>query len=139
MSAETESRPTSVSSAGVPHAAPAGTTHARLQAWVDEVAALTEPDAIHWCDGSEAEWTSLTDRLVDAGTFTRLTAKPNSFHCTSDPSDVARVEDQTYICSVVEADAGATNNWMAPAEMKSLMTELYRGACTVARCTSSRS
>ncbi len=127
MSAETTSRPAPGMPASTPTAARAGTSHARLQAWVDEVAALTEPDAVHWCDGSEEEWRALTDRLVDAGTFTRLSAKPNSFHCASDPSDVARVEDRTFICSVDEADAGATNNWMAPAEMKSRMTELYRG------------
>jgi phosphoenolpyruvate carboxykinase (GTP) len=107
-----------------------GTTHARLAAWVAEVAELTQPDAVHWCTGSAKEWTELTDQLVAAGTFTRLddAKKPNSFHCASDPSDVARVEDRTFICSRDEADAGATNNWMAPAEMKELMTELYRGS-----------
>jgi phosphoenolpyruvate carboxykinase (GTP) len=106
------------------------TTHAGLRAWVDEVAALTEPDSIHWCDGSEEEWSALTDELVAAGTFVRLNAdkKPNSFWAASDPSDVARVEDRTYICSVDEADAGPTNHWMAPAEMKKLMGDLYRGS-----------
>ncbi len=129
MTAETTSPPSppaSRSAAGVEESY--RSTHARLQAWVDEVAALTEPAAIHWCDGSAQEWTALTDRLVDAGTFTRLDAKPNSYHCVSDPSDVARVEDRTYICSVDEADAGPTNNWMAPAEMKAIMTELFRGS-----------
>ncbi len=107
-----------------------GTTHAGLAAWVAEVAELTRPDSIHWCTGSDKEWTELTDQLVDAGTFTRLdpAKKPNSFHCASDPTDVARVEDRTFICSRDEADAGATNNWMAPAEMKAVMTELYRGS-----------
>src|SRR5580765_8178851 len=107
-----------------------GTTHSRLAAWVAEVAALTEPAAIHWCTGSDKEWTELTDQLVASGTFTRLDPdkKPNSFHCASDPTDVARVEDRTFICSRDEADAGATNNWMAPDEMKAIMTELYRGS-----------
>ncbi len=103
------------------------TSHRELQAWVDEVAALTEPAAVHWCDGSEREWAQLTDRLVEAGTFTRLSAKPNSFHCVSDPSDVARVEDRTFICTAEEEGAGPTNNWMAPGEMKATMTDLFRG------------
>jgi len=116
-----------VTSARPETAAP--TTHARLLAWVDEIAELTQPDAIHWCDGSESEWTRLTGELVANGTLVQLNPdlKPNSFWCASDPSDVARVEDRTYICSVDEADAGPTNNWMAPAQMKTLMTELYRG------------
>jgi phosphoenolpyruvate carboxykinase (GTP) len=107
-----------------------GTTHGRLQAWVDEVAALTEPDDIHWCDGSPDEWADLTERLVEAGTLVRLdpAKKPNSFWCASDPTDVARVEDRTFICSLLESDAGPTNNWMDPAAMKSTMTELYRGS-----------
>jgi len=105
------------------------TTHARLLAWVEEVAELTQPDRVHWCTGSDKEWQTLTDQLVEVGTFTRLDPekKPNSFHCASDPSDVARVEDRTFICSVEESDAGPTNNWMAPAEMKTIMTDLYRG------------
>nr|WP_323097383.1 phosphoenolpyruvate carboxykinase (GTP) [Intrasporangium sp. YIM S08009] len=106
------------------------TTHAGLAAWVDEVAALTQPRDIRWITGTPEEWTELTDQLVDAGTFVRLNEdkKPNSFYCKSDPSDVARVEDRTYICSVEEKDAGPTNNWMAPDEMKARMTELYRGS-----------
>ncbi len=104
--------------------------HPDLAAWVAEVAGLTRPDRIVWTDGSDAEWTGLTDRLVAAGTFTRLTGKTNSFHCGSDPSDVARVEDRTFICSVDEADAGATNNWMDPVEMKAIMTGLYDGCMT---------
>jgi len=104
--------------------------HAGLQAWVDEIAALTQPDQIHWCDGSDEEWTRLTDGLVETGTFVRLNddAKPNSFWAATDPSDVARVEDRTFICSVDEADAGPTNNWMDPGEMKATLTELYRGS-----------
>ncbi|KIQ10886.1 phosphoenolpyruvate carboxykinase (GTP) [Rhodococcus sp. MEB064] len=105
------------------------TTHAGLLAWVREVAELTQPDSIVFADGSDAEWSRLTDQLVDAGTFTRLNAdkKPNSFLGNSDPSDVARVESRTYICSHREIDAGPTNNWMAPDEMRSTMRELYRG------------
>ena len=109
-----------------------GTSHAGLQAWVDEVAALTTPDAIHWVDGSDEEWDALTTLLVESGTFTRLNAdkKPNSFHAASDPSDVARVEDRTYICSENEHDAGFTNNWKSPADMKAIMTDLYQGCMT---------
>src|SRR5689334_168499 len=105
------------------------TTHARLLAWVEEVAELTQPDRVHWCTGSDKEWTTLTDHLVETGTFTRLdpAKKPNSFHCASDPSDVARVEDRTYICSVDEKDCGPTNNWMDPGEMKAIMRKLYEG------------
>ena len=115
---------TSVATPGLENAP---TTHARLLAWVREMAELTTPDRVVWVDGSDEEWERLTQQLVDAGTFTRLDAKPNSFWCASDPSDVARVEDRTFICSVDEADAGPTNNWMAPDEMKARMTELYRG------------
>jgi phosphoenolpyruvate carboxykinase (GTP) len=98
--------------------------HARLLKWIEEVAALTTPDRIVWCDGSEAEWTGLTDALVESGALVRLdpAAKPNSFWARTDPGDVARVEERTFICSVDEADAGPTNNWMAPAEMKATMT-----------------
>jgi phosphoenolpyruvate carboxykinase (GTP) len=105
----------------------APTRHPRLLSWVQEMAELTTPDRVVWVDGSDEEWERLTQRLVDAGTFTRLAKKPNSFWAASDPSDVARVEDRTFICSVDEADAGPTNNWMDPAEMKSIMTGLYRG------------
>jgi phosphoenolpyruvate carboxykinase (GTP) len=108
----------------------APTEHQGLLAWVAEVAELTQPDAIHWVDGSETEYAKLTDELIAAGTIVRLNdkLKPNSFWARTDPSDVARVEQRTFICSVDEADAGPTNNWMAPAEMKALMTELYRGS-----------
>jgi phosphoenolpyruvate carboxykinase (GTP) len=106
-----------------------GTTHAGLAAWVDEVAALTQPDKVVWVDGSEEENERLCQDLVDAGTFERLNdeKKPHSFWCASDPKDVARVEDKTFICSQTQDGAGFTNNWMDPAEMKSLMTDLYRG------------
>jgi hypothetical protein len=119
-------------STGTDVATDGGTTHARLAAWVAEIAALTTPDRISWVTGSEQEWTRLTDELVAAGTFTRLNddLKPNSFHCASDPSDVARVEDRTFICSVQEKDAGPTNNWMDPDEMKAVMRDLYKGCMT---------
>jgi len=105
------------------------TAHGRLTAWVSEVAALTEPDDVVWCDGSEQEWERLTGLLVESGTLVRLSdaKKPNSFWCASDPTDVARVEDRTYICSRDRNDAGATNNWMDPQDMKAVMTDLYRG------------
>ncbi|MPZ96516.1 MAG: phosphoenolpyruvate carboxykinase (GTP) [Propionibacteriales bacterium] len=108
----------------------APTSHPKILAWVQEIAELTQPDAVHWCDGSDEEWTALTEALVESGTFVRLNEekKPNSFWCASDPTDVARVEDRTFICSVDEADAGPTNNWVAPDEMKATMTELYRGS-----------
>jgi phosphoenolpyruvate carboxykinase (GTP) len=110
----------------------APTTHPKLLAWVREVAELTTPDRIVWCDGSDAEWGRLTGELVEAGTLVQLNPdiKPNSFWARTDPSDVARVEERTFICSVDEADAGPTNNWMAPAEMKRIMTDLYRGSMT---------
>ena len=105
------------------------TTHTRLAAWVEEIARLTTPDSVHWVTGSQSEADQINQRLVETGTFVRLNdeKKPNSFYCASDPSDVARVEDQTYICSVDEKNSGPTNNWMAPAEMKKTMTDLYRG------------
>ncbi len=108
------------------------TSHGRLAAWVEEVATLTAPDNISWVTGSDQEWTTLTDKLVASGTFTRLNPdiKPNSFHCASNPTDVARVEDRTYICSVDEKDCGPTNNWMQPDEMKTLMRGLYAGCMT---------
>ena len=93
-----------------------GTTHAGLQAWVDEVAAMTTPDEVVWVTGSDEEWTRLTDKLVAAGTFVRLNEdkKPNSFYAASDPSDVARVEDRTYICSLDEKDAGSDQQLDGP-------------------------
>jgi phosphoenolpyruvate carboxykinase (GTP) len=108
----------------------APTSHARLLSWVKEIADLTQPDQVRWCDGSTREWTAITDLLVANGTFTRLdpAKKPNSFWCASDPSDVARVEDRTFICSQQEKDAGPTNNWMAPEAMKSLLTEQFEGS-----------
>ncbi len=106
------------------------TTHNGLIRWVRETAELTQPDEIVWCDGSPEEWTRITEQLVRAGTFVRLDAekKPNSFYCASDPTDVARVEDRTFICSVDPADCGPTNNWMDPGDMKALLTERFRGS-----------
>ncbi|MCE1177996.1 MAG: phosphoenolpyruvate carboxykinase (GTP) [Micrococcales bacterium] len=108
------------------------TTHPRLKAWVEEVAALTTPDRIVYVTGSDEEWTELTDKLVDAGTFTRLNPdkKPNSFYGASSPADVARVEERTFICSVDEKDCGPTNNWMEPEKMKEIMRGLYKGCMT---------
>ncbi|WP_120522669.1 phosphoenolpyruvate carboxykinase (GTP) [Arthrobacter celericrescens] len=108
----------------------APTTHARLLAWVEEVAELTQPDRIHWVDGSEGEYKTLTEELVAAGTLKPLNPEtfPNSFAAFSDPADVARVEEQTFICSENERDAGFTNNWMAPAEMKQKLRGLFAGS-----------
>jgi phosphoenolpyruvate carboxykinase (GTP) len=106
---------------------PAPTSNAELVAWVNEIAALTQPDRIEWCDGSEEEWTRLTNLLVEQGTFTRLAARPNSFYAKSDPSDVARVEDRTFICSEHEEDAGPTNNWIAPGQMRETFAGLFKG------------
>ena len=102
--------------------------HVGLSAWIKEVEELTQPNNIYVCDGSDEEWDRITDELVNAGTLIRLKKKPNSFWCASDPTDVARVEDRTFICSVHESDAGPTNNWMAPTAMKNIMKDLYAGS-----------
>ena len=123
---------TSVATPGLENAP---TTHARLLSWVQEMAELTAPDQVVWVDGSDEEWERLTTKLVDAGTFTRLDKKANSFWCASDPSDVARVEDRTFICSEQEIDAGPTNNWRDPREMKETLTGLFRGSMQAGPCT----
>jgi phosphoenolpyruvate carboxykinase (GTP) len=108
----------------------APTDNEKLLAWVEEIAALTEPAEIHWFDGSQEEFELLSKQLVDAGTFVELdpAKRPGSFWATTDPSDVARVEDRTFICSERQEDAGPTNNWMAPAEMRENLQRLFKGS-----------
>ena len=118
-----------MTAATIPGLDTAPTKHKDLLAWVQEVAELTQPERVVFADGSEEEAARLSEQLVEAGTFKRLDdhKKPNSYLALSDPSDVARVESRTFICSEREIDAGPTNNWMDPAEMRGIMTDLYRG------------
>ncbi|HYD10493.1 MAG TPA: phosphoenolpyruvate carboxykinase (GTP), partial [Acidimicrobiales bacterium] len=106
------------------------TSNKKLLAWVDEMVALCEPAAVRWCDGSAEEDAEMKQLLLDSGTFTRLNEdiRPNSFLARSDPGDVARVEDRTFVCTTNEGDAGPTNNWREPNEMKATLTELFKGS-----------
>ena len=116
-------------SASIPGLDAAPTRNAKLIQWVRDVAELTKPDRVYWCDGSDAEWEKLTAELIALGTLKRLNPakRPNSFYAASDPKDVARVESRTFICSEKQEDAGPLNNWKDPNEMRALIGTLFDG------------
>jgi phosphoenolpyruvate carboxykinase (GTP) len=118
-----------MTTAAIPGLSPAPTSHSKLVQWVAEIAAITKPHSVHWCDGSDDEYNLLVDRLLATGTLRELNPdkRPNSYYAVSDPRDVARVESRTFICSEKQEDAGPTNNWMAPAEMRKTLAPLFDG------------
>lgn len=108
---------------------PSYVTNAKLRTWIEEMVTLSKPDRIHWCDGSQEEYDHICEQMVESGTFIRLNPekRPNSFLARSDPSDVARVEGRTFICSLSKDNAGPTNNWVHPKEMKETLGKLFDG------------
>ena len=117
----------------IPGLHPAPTAHAGLIAWVEQIAAMTRPDRVHWCDGSEAEKAEIVADLIAKGTLRELdqTKRPGCYYAASDPKDVARVESRTFICSANQIDAGPTNNWADPVEMRARMQGLFDGCMAV--------